>query len=70
MPGVTARKNEHFSSLLRRFKRSVEKDDTLNELRKREFYEKPSALKKRAKKAAAKRWHKQQRMEQLPQRTH
>ena len=56
MPGVIAKKNEPFEKLVRRFKRAVEKDDILNELRKREYYEKPTVSRKRAKAAAKKRW--------------
>lgn len=46
---------ETFDSLFRRWKRSVEKDGLIQELRAREFYEKPSAIKKRAKASAKKR---------------
>jgi len=60
MPGVTAKRNESFEKLIRRFKRAVEKDDILNELRKREFYEKPTVARKRAKAAAVKRWERKQ----------
>lgn len=60
MPGVTAKGREPFEKLMRRFKRAVEKDDILNELRKREFYEKPTAARKRAKAAARKRWERKQ----------
>ncbi|MHA2404822.1 MAG: 30S ribosomal protein S21 [Candidatus Kariarchaeaceae archaeon] len=60
MPGVTGKKNESFDKLLRRFKRAVEKDDLMNELRKREFYEKPTSKRKRAKAAARKRWERKQ----------
>lgn len=56
MPKVIAKKNESFEKLMRRFKRAVEKDDVINDLRKREFYEKPTAKRKRAKAAAKKRW--------------
>jgi len=63
MPGVTARKYEKFDSLLRRFKRSVEKADIMQEIRKREFHEKPSAIRKRNKQAAIKRF---QRTQQPP----
>ncbi len=55
MPFVKARNNESFESLIRRFKRSVERDDVLSELRKRECFEKPSVHRKRAKAAAIKR---------------
>ena len=40
---------------LRRFKRSVTKAGTLQELRKREHYEKPSVKRKRKSEAARKR---------------
>ena len=60
MPGVTAKKNESFEKLMRRFKRSVEKDDVMGELRKREYYEKPTTQRKREKAAARKRWERKQ----------
>ena len=56
MPGVIAKKNESFEKVMRRFKRCVEKADVINELRKREFYEKPTAKRKRKRAAAVKRW--------------
>lgn len=46
---------ESFESLLRRFKRAVDKDGIIQEVRNREFYEKPSAVRKRNKAAAKKR---------------
>lgn len=56
MPFVSLKhKNESFDGLLRRFKRAVEKADTLNDLRKYEFYERPGDKRKRAKAAAVKR---------------
>ena len=60
MPGVTAKKNESFEKLMRRFKRAIEKDDIINELRRREYYEKPTTARKRAKAAARKRWERKQ----------
>ena len=56
MPGVIAKKNESFEKMFRRFKRAVEKADIVNELRRREFYEKPTAKRKRKRAAAVKRW--------------
>ncbi len=50
--------NEHFDSLLRRFKKSVDKEDTLKDYREKEFFEKPSSKRKRAKAAAKKRTEK------------
>lgn len=46
---------ESFEALLRRFKRAVEKDDIVKEYRRREFFEKPSQVRKRKKAAAVKR---------------
>ena len=46
---------ESFEALFRRFKRAVEKDDIVKEYRKREFFEKPSQVRKRKKAAAVKR---------------
>jgi len=50
---IVADGNESFESLLRRFNKRVQHDGTLKELRRREYYEKPSAKRKR--KEAAKR---------------
>ena len=44
---------ESIESLLKRFKKSVQQDRVLSEIRRRRFYEKPSQIRKR--KAAAKR---------------
>lgn len=56
MPSAKLRHDkEHFESLLRRFKRAVEKDGTIQEVRNRKHYEKPSMVRKRAKAAARKR---------------
>ncbi|MCC5794373.1 MAG: 30S ribosomal protein S21 [Chromatiales bacterium] len=55
MPGVRLRENEHFDAALRRFKRACEKAGVLTELRRREFYEKPTQERKRKRAAAVKR---------------
>ena len=47
MPSVRVRENEPFEVALRRFKRTIEKTGLLTELRAREFYEKPTAERKR-----------------------
>jgi small subunit ribosomal protein S21 len=51
---------------IRRFKRTVEKTGLLTELRAREFYEKPTAERKRKLAAAVKRHHKRMRSQTLP----
>ncbi len=56
MPQVKVRENEPFDVALRRFKRSCEKAGILAEIRRREFYEKPTQVRKR-KLAAAKKRH-------------
>ena len=55
MPSVQIRDNEPFEIALRRFKRSCEKAGIVTETRRREFYEKPTAMRKRKLAAATKR---------------
>jgi small subunit ribosomal protein S21 len=55
MPIVKIRENEPFEVALRRFKRSCEKAGVLSEVRRREFYEKPTQERKRKAAAAVKR---------------
>ncbi len=55
MPTTRVRENEAFDVALRRFKRSCEKAGVLSEVRRREHYEKPTTVRKRAKAAAQKR---------------
>jgi small subunit ribosomal protein S21 len=66
VPLVRVKENEPFDVALRRFKRAVEKTGLLTELRAREFYEKPTAERKRKKAAAVKRRFKRQRSQMLP----
>jgi small subunit ribosomal protein S21 len=55
MPHIKLKENEPFDVALRRFKRSCEKAGVLAEVRKREHYEKPTTVRKRAAAAAVKR---------------
>ena len=55
MPGVRVKENEPFDIALRRFRRSCEKAGVLTEVRRREFYEKPTSVRKRKSAAAVKR---------------
>lgn len=55
MPSVRVKENEYFDAALRRFKRACEKAGVLTELRRREYYEKPTQERKRKKAAAIKR---------------
>ena len=47
MSGIQLKDGESFESALRRFKKSCEKSGILTELKKREFYEKPSLRRKK-----------------------
>ncbi len=58
-----SRGSDDFSGALRRFKRACEKAGILTETRRREFYEKPTAVRKRKAAAAKKRAAKQRRAE-------
>jgi small subunit ribosomal protein S21 len=66
MTTVRVKENEPFEVAMRRFKRSVEKTGLLTELRAREFYEKPTAERKRKLAAAVKRHYKRLRSQLLP----
>ncbi|MEA3302105.1 MAG: 30S ribosomal protein S21 [Pseudomonadota bacterium] len=58
MPSVRVKDNEPFDIALRRFKRTCEKAGVLADVRRREFYEKPTWERKRKKAAAVKRHQK------------
>ena len=68
MPAIRVKENEPFEVAIRRFKRTVEKTGLLTELRSREFYEKPTAERKRKRAAAVKRHYKRIRSQQLPKK--
>ena len=53
-------RTESFDSLFRRFKKTVEKKDVINEVRKREHYVKSSTKRKLAKELAQKKEQKRQ----------
>jgi small subunit ribosomal protein S21 len=55
MPNVRVRENEPFEVAIRRFKRSCEKAGILAEVHRREYYEKPTSVRKRKAAAAVKR---------------
>lgn len=58
MPAIKVRENEPFDIAMRRFKRACEKAGILAEVHRREFYEKPTQVRKRKAAAAVKRWQK------------
>ncbi len=55
MSQVTVKQNESLDSALRRFKKQTSRDGVIQEVRKREHYEKPSVRKKKKSEAARKR---------------
>ncbi|NMM00244.1 30S ribosomal protein S21 [Paraburkholderia sp. RP-4-7] len=68
MTSVHVKDNERFEVAMRRFKRTMDKSGLLADLRVREFYEKPTAERKRKKAAAVKRHFKRLRGQMLPKK--
>jgi small subunit ribosomal protein S21 len=66
--GITVRDNENINQALRRFKRKIEDSGLLDDLRAKEFYEKPTTERKRKKGAAKARWRKKLQNESLPKK--
>ena len=66
--GVVLKENENINQALRRFKKKIEEAGTLDVLRSKEFYEKPTTERKRKKSAAVKRHYKRVRSMQLPKK--
>jgi small subunit ribosomal protein S21 len=64
--GVVLKEHENINQALRRFKKKIEEAGTLDALRAKEFYEKPTTERKRKKGAAKARWRKKLRDAQLP----
>ncbi len=55
MPVIKVRDNEPFEVAMKRFKKQCEKAGILSELKRREYYDKPSVRKKKTAAAARKR---------------
>jgi len=55
MPKVTVRKGEDVNRAIRRFKRKVEREGIMRDIKKKRYYSKPSVRKKEKRIAAAKR---------------
>ena len=68
MTKVTIKEHENITVALRRFKKKVDESNLLDELRIKEFYEKPTTERKRKKSAAKARWNKVLTEQQLPKR--
>ena len=58
MPGIYIGNNENLENALRRFKRQMEKGGVLSDYKRKEYFEKPSEIKKKKLFAAKKRQNK------------
>jgi small subunit ribosomal protein S21 len=65
MPTVRVKENENFEVSLRKFKRLCEKASILADLRRHEYFEKPTWKRKRKKASAVKRYQKKLLREQM-----
>ena len=63
---VTVKEYENINQALRRFKKKVDDSNILDDLRKNEYYEKPTTERKRKKAAAKARWKKKLQDKELP----
>jgi small subunit ribosomal protein S21 len=61
-------KDGNVERALRKFKKKIQEQGLLIELKERETYEKPTTRRKRKKSAARNRWQKQLRSQQLPKK--
>jgi len=61
-------KDGNVDKALRKFKKKIQEDGLLNDLRDREFYEKPTTERKRKKSSAKNRWNKQMAAQALPKK--
>ena len=61
-------KDGNVDKALRKFKKKIQDDGLLNDLRAKEFYEKPTATRKRKKSVAKNRWKKQVEAQALPKK--
>lgn len=65
---VIVQEGENLERALRKFKRKVQRSGLYSELRKRRFYEKPSAQRKRKREAAIRRERRRVRRDDRPRR--
>lgn len=61
-------KDDHVEKALRKFKKKIAESGKLQDLRDREFYEKPTTTRKKAASAAKNRWRKRVESQQLPKK--
>lgn len=61
-------KDDNVERALRKFKKKIAESGKLQDLRDREFYEKPTIARKKAKNAAKNRWRKKLEAQALPKK--
>lgn len=61
-------RNDNVEQALRKFKKKIQDSGLVQELRDREFYEKPTTKRKRKASAAINRWQRKLLSEQLPKK--
>lgn len=59
-------RNDNVEQAMRKFKKKMQDSGLLQELRDREFYEKPTAARKKKASAAKNRWKKKVQSQKLP----
>ncbi len=61
-------RNDNVEQAMRKFKKKMQDSGLLQDLRDREFYEKPTATRKKKASAAKNRWKKKLQSQQLPKK--
>lgn len=61
-------KDDNIEKALRKFKKKVNDSGILQVLKEKEFYEKPTSVRKRAKSSAINRWNRKLADQQLPKK--
>jgi small subunit ribosomal protein S21 len=61
-------RNDNVEQALRKFKKKIQTSGLLLDLRAREFFEKPTSVRKRKKAQAKSRWQKELRSQTLPKK--
>ena len=66
LKGLAVEVGDNFNSAMRKFKKKVDEAGLLQDVLKRQAFEKPTTKRKRKKGAAKARWNKKLRDQQLP----
>lgn len=61
-------RNDNVEQALRKFKKKIQNSGLLLDIRAKEFYEKPTSVRKRKKAQAKSRWRKELSSQQLPKK--